>query len=42
MNDILDDLKEVENGFTIFVVEQECAGNRGKAYFASYRGKKNF
>lgn len=42
MEDIRDFFKEVENGFTIYVVEQRFVVGRGADYFQSFKGKENY
>ena len=42
MEDIKEFFKEVDDGFTIFVVEQRFAVGRGFDFFRSFKGKVNY
>ena len=42
MDDVREFFKEINNSFTIYVVEQRFAVGRGSEYFRSFKGTKNY
>ena len=42
MEDVSHFFQEVEESFTVYVVDRSFASGRGREYFESFRGKENY